>query len=302
MASFAGPDGDSPVLQFIGKMGAKIYEYREIIEMEIHLILAALFPIYIGSHASLRCPPSASKKEKDDADDEDDEIEVEETPMEGLLPQDALVFPLTAAVVLAALYYIIKWMDDPALLNKILGYYFSTIGVFGTGKLFADSLNVVTTFFFPSVWASRGKTYRIDPVLSQQDITVGPASSEIVTPAVVTNPLAGMMSSIKFSKAVNAKLWSVRGLLKNHWIFRAHVHGLAGYKGKLKFNDVVGFFLGLAAVVVYNTNGKAWWLTNAMGFGFSYGALQLLSPTTFWTGTLLLCGLFVYDIVMVFYT
>lgn len=39
-----------------------------------------------------------------------------------------------------------------------------------------------------------------------------------------------------------------------------------------------------------------------MGFGFCYGTLQLMSPTTFWTGTLVLSGLFIYDIVMVFYT
>lgn len=39
-----------------------------------------------------------------------------------------------------------------------------------------------------------------------------------------------------------------------------------------------------------------------IGFGFCYGTLQLMSPTTFWTGTLVLAGLFFYDIVMVFYT
>ena len=34
----------------------------------------------------------------------------------------------------------------------------------------------------------------------------------------------------------------------------------------------------------------------------SAGTLQLMSPTTFWTGSLVLGGLFIYDIVMVFYT
>lgn len=34
----------------------------------------------------------------------------------------------------------------------------------------------------------------------------------------------------------------------------------------------------------------------------SAGTLQLMSPTTFWTGSLILGGLFIYDIVMVFYT
>jgi minor histocompatibility antigen H13 len=59
---------------------------------------------------------------------------------------------------------------------------------------------------------------------------------------------------------------------------------------------------GIVAIVLYNTYGKAWWLTNLIGFGFCYGTLQLMSPTTFWTGSLVLLGLFIYDITMVFYT
>jgi minor histocompatibility antigen H13 len=47
---------------------------------------------------------------------------------------------------------------------------------------------------------------------------------------------------------------------------------------------------------------KTWWLANLLAFGYCYGALQLMSPTTFWTGSLILIGLFVYDVVMVFYT
>jgi minor histocompatibility antigen H13 len=39
-----------------------------------------------------------------------------------------------------------------------------------------------------------------------------------------------------------------------------------------------------------------------MGFGFVYAGLQLMSPTTFWTGTLVLTAMFIYDVVMVFYT
>jgi len=45
-----------------------------------------------------------------------------------------------------------------------------------------------------------------------------------------------------------------------------------------------------------------WWLTNFFGFSFSYGALQFMSPSTFWTGTLILGSLFFYDIYFVFFT
>lgn len=79
--------------------------------MYIHLILAALLPIYAGSHASLRCPPSATPPTEDE---DGEEIEVA-PPVEGLQPYDAIVFPIMAGIVLAGLYYIIKWLEDPAV-------------------------------------------------------------------------------------------------------------------------------------------------------------------------------------------
>ena len=71
---------------------------------------------------------------------------------------------------------------------------------------------------------------------------------------------------------------------------------------KLGIYDFVGLAMGLTAVLYYNFVDKPWYLTNLMGFGFAYGSLQLLSPTTFWTGTLILCALFFYDIYFVFFT
>ena len=65
---------------------------------------------------------------------------------------------------------------------------------------------------------------------------------------------------------------------------------------------MLGIVLGMIAIALYNILDKPWYMTNIIGFGFCYGTLQILSPTTFWTGTMVLAGLFVYDIVMVFYT
>lgn len=107
---------------------------------------------------------------------------------------------------------------------------------------------------------------------------------------------------LKLPETTNKLLWNFRALVTNHWIFRCYVHGIANIKAKVRLNDVMGLILGISAIMMYNTNGKAWWLTNLMGFGFCYGTLQMMSPTTFWTGSLVLGGLFVYDIVMVFYT
>jgi minor histocompatibility antigen H13 len=296
--------GDSPALQFIGKWGAKIYEDRELLQMYIHLLLSALFPIYIGSHASLRRPPSAAAPKKSGTEDEDDELEVEPV-VEGLTPSDAIMFPIFAASVLTVLYFIIKWLEDPAILNKIFNYYFSALGVVGVGKLAADILNVGTTFIFPSVWSTAKETYYVEPMLSQQ-VTglVKPARVQIHRKILddKINPFPGFLSSIKFPPSLTKRLWSLRALLMNHWVFRGYFHGLFSVKANVKLNDVIGYLFGFAAVILYNMHNKTWWLTNLLGFGFSYGTLQLMSPTTFWTGSMVLMGLFCYDIIMVFYT
>lgn len=117
-----------------------------------------------------------------------------------------------------------------------------------------------------------------------------------------TNPFPGFLSGIKFPTDVEKTLWACRALFRKHWIFRSHVKGLFSNTRKVYLNDVIGLMTGFVTIILYNTVGQTWWLTNAIGFGFGYGAIQLMSLTTFWTGTLVLSGLFVYDIVMVFYT
>ncbi|CAG8971124.1 hypothetical protein HYALB_00008601 [Hymenoscyphus albidus] len=298
-------DGDSPLLQLLGKWAYKAYEETDLIQMHTHLILAALFPIFIGAHASLRRPPSAKAPVNEENEDgEDDGIE-KEPVVEGLTPSDAIMFPVLAGITLAGLYFVIKWLKDPAILNKILTWYFSALGVFGVGKLAGDSLNVATGFFFPSVWSSGEETYHVDQMLRKQltgNANVARIQQHRTIAGGKTNPLPGLLSNIKFSKSFTNKLWSLRAFLINKWIFRARVHGICDHKSRVRLNDVMGLVLGLTAIILYNTIGKTWWLTNLIGFGFCYGTLQLLSPTTFWTGSLVLAGLFIYDITMVFYT
>ncbi len=307
-------EGDSPVIQFIGRWSSEIYYEREMILMYLHLLFSALFPIYIGSHASLRCPPSAEDpgKKKSVAsrlasdDDDDDLDELEQSAFEGMSPSDAILFPVFASITLGGLYFLIKWLNDPTLLNRILGYYFSLIGIFGVGKLAGDAMNVFTTVAFPSVWSHGREVYYVDPLLSQQFVNTPPTRG--INRAQLhrkftgkTNPLPGALSKVKLPESVDKLLWNCRALVTNHWIFRCYVHGITNTKAKVRLNDVMGLSLGILAIAMYN-NDKVWWLTNLMGFGFCYGTLQIMSPTTFWTGSLVLGGLFIYDIVMVFYT
>lgn len=300
---------DSLALQQIRWAAYKVYENSESLLMWTHLLLAALFPIYIGSHAALRRPSSAvtPKKAAPVSDTDNDDDLDDEAPIEGLSPSDAIMFPLLAGCTLGGLYLIIKWLKDPALLNKILGWYFSVLGVFGVGKLLGDALNVGTSFVFPSVWSSKGQVYHIDTLFSKQTTKIdsrtlnrAPVNEPLVSEK--TSPLPGIFSRWQFSESMTQKLWATRKLFLENWIFKAYVHGLLSVKSRVRLNDVIGLVLGFAVIVLYNVVGKEWWLTNLMAFGFCYGTLQLMSPTTFWTGTLVLIGLFFYDIYMVFYT
>lgn len=310
-------EGDSPVIQSIGFWAAKIYDEKDVIFMYTHLVLSAVFPIYIGSYASLRCPPSAedpSKKKKgalggtgDDEDDED-ELDIEEnTEFGGLTPSDAIMFPVLAGCVLAGLYFLIKWLKDPAILNKILGYYFSALGIFGIGMLAGDSLNVATSFIFPKAWSSGNELYYVDPLLRQQVIDapiIGVDRGALVHRKFTEKktPFPGALSNLNVSEKRSRQIWSLRSLFIDHWILRTYFHGFISAKSKIRLNNVIGLMLGVCAITLYNFNGKAWWLSNLMGWGFCYNTLQYMSPTTFWTGSLVLTGLFFYDITMVFYT
>ncbi|KAI6866660.1 hypothetical protein KC318_g10346, partial [Hortaea werneckii] len=93
------------VHELLAQASQHIAAAKPMIPMYIHLIVSALFPIYAGAHASLSRPSSAakpSKKDKEDKDAEEDEEEEDVVQkMEGLSPKDAVIFPITAGLVLA---------------------------------------------------------------------------------------------------------------------------------------------------------------------------------------------------------
>lgn len=88
----------------------------------------------------------------------------------------------------------------------------------------------------------------------------------------------------------------------NKWSLKLYLHRALAAKFKVGAHGIVGAMTGLCVVAYFNFVDKPWYLTNLLGFGFSYGALQLMSPTTFATGSLILGALFFYDIYFVFYT
>ncbi|KAF2639352.1 hypothetical protein P280DRAFT_429940 [Massarina eburnea CBS 473.64] len=283
-------------------------EIQPFIPTYTHLILSALFPIYAGAHASLTRPSSAAKSAKkvrkpsdalrSEPDSDSEEEEEEEHKMEGLAPTDAIMMPLFAGLTLAGLYALIKWLEDPALLNKLLNGYFALFGVFSVSKLITDVLDIGHSLIFPHRYALGGALYHVRP----KEKGAVPVAGNTNGKKAIESPLPGLLAKIPLTNGLRNLLWNDRAMPGNKWTLRLYLHRIVAGKALIGPHGVVGAVASILAVAYFNFVDKPWYLTNLMGFGFSYGALQLMSPTTFATGSLILGALFFYDIYFVFYT
>ncbi|KAI0385101.1 signal peptide peptidase-domain-containing protein [Hypomontagnella monticulosa] len=286
-------------------MAVALWNARDFLFLEFRIIFTSLACIYIGSHGSLRRPPSANppnKNKKRGARGQQQHQDRDDQFVQGLLPSDAILFPVMAGICLVGLYYLIKWLEDPDILNKVLRVYFSTMSLASMGKLFADTLHLVTGFIFPTVWRNKdGKVFHIDPSKRGQWWKASDTATQVWDDKK-KNPLGGRLSELKFSEKTTALLWEIRHLLLEQWTGRLSICGGIVHEAfKIRFNDILGFFLAIAANVAYYMT-ESTFLSNIMGYAFSYTGIIIMSPTTFATGTSVLFGLFFYDIFMVFYT
>ncbi|KAI7968674.1 hypothetical protein EIK77_005690 [Talaromyces pinophilus] len=270
-----------------------------------HLIVSALIPIYTGAHASLSRPSSAakpkkkSKVESDSEDEEEDEGKDTGSKMEGLEPSDALMFPLMAGLTLGGLYLIIKWLKDPSILNKILSFYFSQMGLFFAGALLRDGLKVLRSYIFPTTYSSGGHQWKVNQ--SKRIFASIERGSDTIA-IERTSPLPGFLGAIPLPATFRNSFWGLRAVVYQKVQLR--IKALTSFKAKVRFDmlDVTAAISALVAVTYFAFFAKPWWLTNLLGFSFCYGSLQVISPSTFTTGSLILASLFFYDIYFVFFT
>ena len=262
------------------------------------VLLSALLTIYTGSHASLTRPTSAripaKRKKQPGKDDEDVSIE-SLRKMEGLSPSDALLLPLFAGLTLAGLYIIIQWLEDPAILNTILNWYFAVFGLFGITKLFADAMGFAQSLIFPSKYAYGGQIWEIK---AKQRFAVATKAQN----KKCSSPLPGLLSRLSLPAKVAGAIWTLRELPSKKAHVRFYIYRMLELNLHIGPQGCLSFLLALVATLFFNLVAKPWWLMNILGYSFAYASLQLLSPTTFSTGTLILAALFVYDIYFVFFT
>lgn len=291
-------------MSLLGRIAYEFSLVQPYIPTYLHLLISALFPIYTGAHASLSRPSSAAepakrpKHARDDSDDDEDIPDEQVQKMEGLSPTDAIMFPLLAGSTLAGLYFLIKWLNDPVLLNKILNWYFSIFGILSVARLLTDIMGVATSFVFPARYSDKGVVW---VVKSKRRVAI-PISSHGDGDAVRRSPLPGVLSRVALPSFIQDALWRLRELPSQKVTVRAHVRSIIETSFSVGPQGLISLLLATLAGGYFNLVAKPWWLTNLLGFGFSYNALQYMSPTTFWTGTLILSSLFFYDIYFVFFT
>jgi len=281
-----------------------LWSHKDMFWIEVRMVLSALSIIYFGAHASLRRPPSAAppaiKKNGKRAIKEPDQF------MEGLQASDAILFPLMAGAILIGLYYLIKWLQDPSIISTIISTYLAVASVISSGKMFGDGLDVLVGFLFPNVWAdSDGQAYIVVPFKRSQSRIERGTMSESVT-ALTDVPGKRTPFPTRWSEKawLAEKLWdpwTMRRLLKEEWTVNLGVHGFGRKTFSLSLTGVMGALLAAFVSILYATTGLSL-LNNIMGLGLCYGTFMIMSCTSFPIGSMVLVGLFVYDIVMVFYT
>ena len=287
------------VSEFLQAVGYHAVIVQPLLPMYLHIILSALFPLYTGAHASLSRPYSAAKppkrKKQIGVDGVEDDEEDSDRMMEGLSPMDAIILPLFAGSTLIGLYCLIKWLQDPALLNKILNWYFSIFGLLSLARFLTDAWGTLTSFVFPDTYGSKDNFWRIDSKLRKAELLSPPHEDR-------GSPLPGLLARVPLPARVLNHLWSEREFASKKLHIRVYIRGLIKTRFKIGPQGCLSLLLAIAAQLYYNLMSKPWWLTNTLGFSFAYNALQIMSPTTAWTGTLILMALFIYDIYFVFFT
>ena len=292
-------------MEFLGRIAYEAVRIRPLLPTYLHLLISALFPIYTGAHASLSRPSSAAlpekkkhaKAEAGDGGDEDDESVVQK--MEGLSPSDAITFPLLAGATLASLYFLLQWLKDPDILNRILGYYFALIGLTFGVKFVKDAFSVGRSILLPTQYTANGGLWRADNLSQCYEASSTRSSS---TRVHQSSPLPGLLRSIPLPRTVSKWLWRLRESLYAKASLKLHLHKMVTLKCPVDFLDLASLIITTGVIVYHTFVEKPWWLTNFLGFSFCYGSLQFMSPTTSWTGTLILSALFFYDIYFVFFT
>jgi minor histocompatibility antigen H13 len=294
---------------------------------QVKLIGTAVGILYLGAHASLGRPPSAAPRQKRNATGKRKARDDKRKHIEGLQRSDAILFPAMASVVLVTLYYLLQ--THPELVNALLRWYIAALSLVSLGTMYSHGLQLMTGFLMPRCVRREDGFYVIGVAgEAVDDVTDASSESEAETKASDGSknkplstrtgepvvPTAFVPYSAKAGVSCQKTtgpiplipwlsepwLWSLRRYLTHPWTLDM-AYGRFHQKIRFPIQHVFGGIGAVLTVSLYHATNRTVF-SNLIGLAGCYSSMLIISPTDFTTGVLILSGLFVYDIVMVFYT
>ncbi|EIN11583.1 hypothetical protein PUNSTDRAFT_131744 [Punctularia strigosozonata HHB-11173 SS5] len=230
------------------------------------LLSLAVTSIVAGSYGSI--PASKHKKEGVTGGTEDDDDDEDIT--DRLSSEDAWLFPVFGSITLFGMYLVVKYLGKEWI-NWFLGWYFAITGVASVWK---SSIALYRWTIGEERWKKYDRVRFLTTKGGKELLSIS-----FRTPSFVLLPLS----------AIPSVLYSFPELVPS---LLAAVHALA----PTVFPDLSEQFSSTKDAK------RSALLTDILALSFSHNALSLLKIDSFKTGTILLSGLFLYDIWWVFGT
>lgn len=197
-----------------------------------------------------------------------------------LSKNDAYWFPVIGSVVLFGFYLLFTFLSKD-MINLVLTFYFSLFGIMAIFKLFNPIVHFISNFFF--LKASTTKESDSQEKLLPSFLVPVSYKFERRSEGIFSESLIGMNKYLSF------------------FYFIIYLKILVILEGSVDLLEAVTFLFCIAFTGYYVVS-KNWIASNVFGEAFSIGAISLLHLDSFITGSVLLAGLFIYDIFWVFGT
>ena len=289
-----------------------------------------------------RPPSAAPRKKRDKAGKLRVRDEDKKKHMESLQNSDAIVFPAMAAVVLVSLYYLLqkypamvntflRWYIGVLSLASLATMYSHGLqlvtgflmpgcvrgkdGLLYVVGLPVDDEDAVDATSESDDGGASASTCDDEAETEKHRQAKRTKASRISTAFIPYGPVSGvppkgsmnqpgpvpLLSLLPDSQKLRVWLWGIRPLFTRPCTLSIFLPAFGKKTFKFPIQHVVG---GLAAALtVWSYQATNWTVfSNLIGLAGCYSSMLIISPTKFSTGSLILAGLFVYDIIMVFYT
>ncbi|EPE08489.1 signal peptide peptidase [Ophiostoma piceae UAMH 11346] len=274
----------------------------------------AVAVIYAAAHASLARPPSAAPDESDakNADGTKKDKSKSKSTGQELRLTDALMLPVMGSCVLGGLYYLLKYLDDPSIISRILRGNVVLLSVVSGGAMFGATLHLGASVVFPNVWTSRDgrRVYRIDAAKRQQSWATIHSNESSDEPAWTEDATRSTPFPDSVARLVPKSLvptaWSLRSLLRKEWTLAFLMKlGAEEEEAQCTVFSIAGVCFSIVVSILYlfySNVSRPGVLNNLMGIGTCFVSLPQISGTSFIISSVVMLAMFVYDLVMVFYT